>query len=120
MPNIVLNTKPYVPTGVINGASMFWEQSGGLVNAFSPLSARVNYTGQKTNVAWKLTIPVVKPEDSACGCAGDVARTAIVDITVRLDRDATSAERADIEKRISDLVANAQFKASITNLTLPA
>lgn len=120
MTNIVLNTKPFVPTGILNGVSMFWDKAAGLVNAFASLSARVNFTGQKTNVAWKLTVPVVKAEDSACGCAGEVLRTAIVDIVIRLDRDATSAERAAIEKCISDLVADAQFKASITNLTLPS
>lgn len=117
MSTIVLNSLNYVGTGVLNGISHWWERAAGLVNAFSELTNRVSYNPTKTVVAWKLTVPVVKGEDSACGCAGEVARTAIVDITVRFDRDATVTERTSVRTRISDLVATSQFGNSIINLT---
>lgn len=119
MSTIVLNSLNYVGTGILNGVSHFWERAAGLVNAFSQLTARVNFNTTKTNVAWKLTIPVVKEDDSACGCTGEVVRTTIVDIVARFDRSATSTERLDTLDRIQDLVASSHFVNSITNLDLP-
>lgn len=119
MTTIVLNSLNYVGSGILNGASMFWERSKGIVNAFSQLSTRVNFTQDRTNVLWKLTVPVTVESDSACGCVGDVVRTTHIDIAVRLDRSATATERADILKRVRDLVASAQFGSSITSLDTP-
>lgn len=120
MSTIVLNSLNYVGSGILNGASFFWERSKGLANAFSPLSARVNMTQDKTNVLWKLTVPVTVAADSPCGCVGDVVRTTYVDITVRMGRAATAAERADVLARVKDLVASTQFASSITDLNLPS
>lgn len=119
MSTIVLNSLNYVGNGILNGASMFWERSKGLVSAFSQLSSRVNFTNDKVNVAWKLTVPVTVTSDSSCGCVGDVVRTATVDITARFGRTATAAERADVLKRVQDLVAGTQFAYSINSLDVP-
>lgn len=117
MSSIVLNSLTYVGEGLINGASSFWERAGGVLNAFSQLTNRVSYNPTKTVVAWKLTVPIVKADDTACGCAGEVLRSTIVDITVRFDRSATATERADVLARIEDLVATTQFASSISSLT---
>jgi len=119
MSTIVLNSLNYVGTGILNGVSYFYERASGLVNAFSVLTGRVNYGTTKTTVAYKLTVPIVQEDDSACGCAGEVVRTTIVDISVRFDRSATSAERADVLARVQDLVATTQFESSIINLAQP-
>lgn len=119
MSTIVLNSLNYVGSGILNGVSFFWERSKGLANAFSPLSARVNMTKDKSNVLWKLNVPVTATADSPCGCAGDVVRTTYVDVNTRMDRAATAAERADVLARIRDLVASTQFASSITDLDLP-
>lgn len=119
MSTIVLNSLNYVGSGILNGASMFWERSKGIVNAFSQLSARINMTQERTNVLWKLTLPITVASDSACGCAGEVERSTTVDISVRLGRAATAAERADVLARVRDLVASTQFGSSITSLDLP-
>lgn len=119
MSTIVLNSLNYVGNGILNGVSQWWERSGGVVGAFSALTARINYNPTKTVVAWKLVVPVTKEDDSACGCEGEVVRTTIIDISVRSDRTATAAERLDVMERISDLVASTQFVGSITNLVQP-
>lgn len=119
MSTIVLNSLNYVGTGILNGVSMFWEKSKGIVNAFSSLSARINFNKDNTNVLWKLIVPITQADDSACGCAGEVVRTTYVDIAVRLGRAATATERADVLARVQNLVASPQFAASISSLTLP-
>lgn len=119
MSTIVLNSLNYVGTGIQNGISHWWERSLGLVNAFSSLTARVAYNPTKTVVAWKLTVPVVQGDDSACGCAGEVVRTTIVDVSVRFDRGATSAERADVLLRLQNLVLKPEFTGSVSNLVQP-
>lgn len=119
MTTIVLDTLQYVGSGILNGVSYFWERAGGVVNAFSKLHARIDLSTTKTTVAWKLSIPVTIAADSACGCAGEVARTAIIDVVVRLDRGATAAERLSVYNRTKDLVASTQFAKSITSLEMP-
>lgn len=119
MSTIVLNTLSYVGTGILNGVSYFWERTGGIVSSFSSLTSRVNFSQNRTNILWKLDIPVVSDEASTCACPGDVLRSTIVDVNTRFDRTATVAERLDAYERLVDLVASPEFKASITNLQLP-
>lgn len=120
MSTIVLNSLNYVGTGIIAGVSSFWERASGVVNGFSHLSARVNLSKERTNVLWRLTVPVIKGDDSACGCAGEVERTTEISLDVRFGRAATAAERADVLKRIQDLVLTSEFTGSVTGLNLPA
>ena len=119
MSTIVLNTLNYTGTGFLNGASYFWERAAGLATAFSPIVAHVNLTQDKANVLWKLTIPVVVAADSTCGCAGEVSRVAVIDISFRMDKMATAAERLDALNRVKDLVKTTQFGESVTGLVVP-
>lgn len=120
MSTIVLNSLNYVGNGVLNGISQFIERSLAVVSGFSNLTARISFNPTKTVVAWKLTVPVIGGEASACACPGDVLRGTIVDISVRFDRGATSTERADVLTRVRDLVATSQFGDSISSLTQPS
>lgn len=119
MSTIVLNALNYVGEGIVNGISWFREKSVGLVAGFRTLTARISYNPTKTVVAWKLVKPVVATESTDCVCAGEILREAIIDITVRLDREATQAERDAIVEDIEDLVATTQFKGSITGFVMP-
>lgn len=118
MSTIVLNSLNYVGSGILNGVSFFYERAQGLVSAFSTLSNRINLTQDKSNILWKMVVPVVQAADSSCGCAGDVVRTTYVDINIRFEKTATAAERADVKKRIQDLVLTSQFVASIDSLVV--
>lgn len=119
MSTIVLNSLNYVGTGPLNGLSYFWEKAVGILNAFSPLSVGINFGKTNATVKWLLKVPVVKTDDTACGCAGEVVRTTYVNITMDLPRSATAAERADILARVRSLVASTQFGSSVSNLELP-
>lgn len=119
MSNIVLNSLTYVGTGILQGVSWFWERSAGIVSAFRSLSCRINFADKRSNVQWKVVLPVTKAEDTACGCTGEVLRTAVVTITVHHDQLATVAERTATLTSVRDLVASTPFGESITSLTLP-
>lgn len=115
MSNIVLNSLTFVGNGILNGVNSFVERSAGLVNAFKTLTNKVTFA-DRTNVHWKLILPSVVAEDSACGCAGSVQYTNYVDITYRSDRRTTAAERTATLAMIRDLVATTNFGDSITSL----
>lgn len=118
MANIVLNTKTYNGRGLLNGIARYVESSGGIAAAFSPLSGTVNLDS-KSRARWKLDMPVVAEEASACACPGSVIRVANADINIRMDLGMTLAERTDFADRIKDLVSHADFRASIISLTQP-
>lgn len=117
MSNLVLNSLTYVGQGIINGVNRFIEKSAGLVTGFVNLTNRVAFQ-DKTIVHWKLVIPTLVPEDSECGCAGQVKYTNYLDITVRYDRSTTAADRTAMLTTIRDLVATANFGDSITSLNM--
>lgn len=119
MSTIVLNAKNYIGEGIQNGISYFREKSAGLVAGFNLLTARVAFNPTKTVVAWKQHKPTVAGADSECACTGEILRESITDISVRMDRGATQAERDAILQDIRDLVASAQFASSITGLVIP-
>lgn len=115
MSNIVLNSLTYVGNGIVNGLNSFIERSAGIVNGFRYLNNRITL-GDRSIVSWKLAVPVLVAADSPCGCAGAVKYTAYVDVVTKFDRAATADERAAILQSTKDLVAHANFGASITSL----
>lgn len=121
MANITLNTKVYNGAGVLNGIAQYFERSGGIAGAFSQLTASVvvGFAKAKTRVHWKIGMPVVATEASACACPGDAVRRLDADMTVRMDSTATLAERTDFALRLKDLVASAEFQQSIINFQQP-
>lgn len=118
MSNIVLNAVTYVGEGFINGATRFMNRSASLLSGFSSLFGRVNQGGKRVEVRWNLTIPVLIPEDSACGCAGEVQFITYAQIQVKFDAKATASHREDVYERIADLVGSAPFVSSVKDLTL--
>lgn len=117
--SITLNTKIYNGIGFNpNGQFVYSETSGGVASSFSYVTNKVTVgTGKSdSTVKWNLSLPVVATADSECSCAGSVLRTDYARIEVTVPAGATAAERLDLEKRISDLVASPEFKASISAL----
>lgn len=116
MSTVTLNTKPYEGNGILNGVSTWYERSGGIAAGFQPLTSTISFNPTKTSVKWKLVAPVLQPDATACACPNEVLRSTIVDISVRLDKAATKAERDDILKRIQDLVLTTVFVDSVSKL----
>lgn len=120
---ITLNTKQYSWVGFNpNGQGLYAEKSGGVPSSFSYLTSKVNTgTGKAdSTVKWNLSIPIVVTSDSSCGCVGDVMRTYYLRIEVTAPSGSSAAERDDLALRISDLVASAEFQASVKGLTQPS
>lgn len=121
---ISLNSKTYNFVGFDrNGVSVYQEASAGVPTGFSYLTCRVFPATAKSpaKVRWRLTMPIVATEDSACGCAGTVLRTYSYDEgRVDLPGNGSSAERTDFATRIKDLAAHAAYTASLTTLTQPS
>jgi hypothetical protein len=120
--SITLNTKVYNGNGVIAGVSSYTERTAGVAAGFSPVTATVSVGDgtAKSRIRWKLHLPVVATEASACACPGQAIRSSDGDINVRLDPGSTTAERTDFALRLKDLVASPEFQASIINLQQPA
>lgn len=119
MPNIVLNSHTYAPNGFNqNGMSVYSDRSSGVPSGFSYLTTKVTTSTGKdsSSTKWNVSVPVLVPEDSACGCAGEVSRVYYIKLDATIPAGSTAAERTDILARIRDLVATAEFGASITNL----
>lgn len=118
MSNIVLNTKTYNGSGLAAGIASYIERSGGVPSSFSALTGSVR-VDTKARVTWKLQVPTVATEASACACPGDVMESDDFTISIRMGMRSTDVTRADLLQRLQDLVASSQFEASITNLEQP-
>lgn len=122
MSNLTLNTKTYTGAGLLNGVVSWIERSLGIASGFSAVrsSLRIDPESQKDGgkirIKWDLELPVVATEDSSCSCAGEVLRKADVNITIRIDKGYTTAERTDFMERLEDLVQTTQFRASVISL----
>lgn len=117
--SITLNSKVYNFAGFdTQQLSNYVNRDAGIPTGFSRLTNRVD-DGQgsaNTKVRWKLKVPVVASVDSECSCIGALLRDYTVDIVVTVPPGSTSAERTDLQTRITDLVASPEFSGSITNL----
>ena len=120
---IVLNGKTYNFAGFDqNGVSLFKETSSGIPGGFSYLTCRVTDAagGANAKVVWRLTMPILAPEDSSCACEGNVLRTyRFDDGKLTIPASGTVAERTDFQARIEALTATTQYEASIVSLVQP-
>lgn len=119
MSTITLNSLAYVGAGIQNGISRFINRSLGIIAGFSNLTVSVNASKAKTTVKWKLVVPVINDEATACACPGDVLQETIVDISVRYDAKADLTHREDILARVQDLMATTPFEDTFKLLVLP-
>lgn len=119
--SITLNSKVYNWAQFDqNGTSRYIESSAGIPNGFSPLTNKVSQAdgaGKSQQVKWRIAVPVLATEDSACACDGAVLETDYVELTFTLSKTSTLAIRQDLRLRLASLVANAQYIASVDNLT---
>ena len=125
MANITLNSLVYVSQGLLNRVSSWVASTAtGVAASFNRLTGQVSLAeGQNpyTTVKWKLVMPFVKTDPAACPCPGEAPYSdTLVNINVRFDSRVPSTQRDATLQSIKDLVANAQFGASISSLTQPS
>lgn len=119
--SIILSGVTYVAKGLTNGTTRYFAASvSGVARFFANLAANVTLAPQFAKVHWKLAKPF-EPTADTCPCPGEKPiQPTLVDITVRFDARVPQAHRDDVYKQIKDLVANAEFSASLISLTQPA
>lgn len=121
--SITLNTKVY-NWGQFDpsGTGRYFNSGTGVPSSFSNLTAKVTYGqgGKSSRVKWRLVLPVVATEASACACPSDVLRTHYVDVTYDSPSTSSTAERTDVRLRLKDLIASPEFISSWDNLVQPS
>lgn len=115
---MILNTKTYSFTGVTNGISAYANRDGGMATGFSNVTTSLRFDS-KVRGQVKLDLPIVASEASACACPGTVTASSDANISFRMDKTLTLAERTDFALRLKDLVASAEFQGMIINFQLP-
>jgi hypothetical protein len=115
-----LNTKVYTPVSNLSGITKWSYQAGGIPNGYSSvqLSVKEPASGVKNyRATGKLLVPVVKDDDSTCGCIGDFLRQIGYEVTMTANVTSTAAERSDAYVRFKDLVNTPEFIAVFRDLT---
>lgn len=118
--NLTLNLKVYTPVSNLSGVTSWKYMADGIPNGYSSVQLQVKEptAGVKNYRATsKMLVPVVKGEDSTCGCVGDFLRQIGYEVTMTADRTSTAAERTDAYLRFKDLVATPEFIAVFRDLT---
>jgi hypothetical protein len=118
--NLTLNLKVYTPVQNLQGITKWQYMADGIPNGYSSatLSVKEPASGVKNyRSTGKLLVPVVKGEDSTCGCVGDFLRQIGYEVTMTADRTSTGAERTDAYLRFKDFVATPEFIAVFRDLT---
>lgn len=116
---VTLNTVVYSPNGSQNGIVNWTNRSGGYGASFSVLTQGfvVNSGARKlTKVTYRVAVPVVATDDSACTCAGALLRTSSAQIDFWIDPGATAAERLDLFNRVKDLAASTLLQSAVSDL----
>lgn len=104
-----------------NGVSRYLETSAGVPTAFSNLTAKVTVgTGKSQKVKWRLAIPTVATDPSACACPGEVLNTDYIEVTAEVGSGGSLVSRQDLLARLRSLVLTTQFGDSINNLVQPS
>lgn len=118
--NLTLNTKVYAPRGKNAGDIATWALVGDSTFGGASSFATERLTGPSkegvTRVSFKLTVPKAAAADTSCACTGEVIAKGLANIEIVIPSQFTAAERSDFALRIQDLVANAIFTASVSNL----
>lgn len=124
---MILNGKTYSFDGNLNGMAVYTERSAGIPAGYSPLTttntvgkgARGTNNASRSRSVWKLSLPVVATDDSACVCTGDILRQTDVNVDIRSDANSTTADLTELLARFRALVLTPQFEASFLQHLTP-
>lgn len=127
--SIVLNGKTYSFAGNAAGVTSYMETSAGVRSGFSSLTAEARLapvqsspskgTPPRDHVKWKLNVPFVADEASACACPGNVLDTEALVIDMSGSAGLTLAQRTDVLARLRALVLTTEFGNSFLYYTVP-
>lgn len=117
---MLLNSKTYSFSGVINGITSYIERSLGLAALFSTVTASLKID-TLVREQWKLVLNVPTPsEETGCCSTDPVLGFCEAKIEIRMSPNLDAVVRADFLQRIQDLVETVEFIAAITDLKSPS
>lgn len=122
MANITLNTKVYGGRGVIDRVASWMNQASGILAGFASLTGFVKLPQRKeerVNIQWRLRIPVIATDPSACACPGAVVDEIDCYIQIRATQGVSPAVRTDLALQVKDLTASTEFQQSVINFLQP-
>lgn len=116
--SLTLATRVYNPIGTQNGLSS-WRYVEDAVfhgTAMATQAVRGPSKDGMYRIQHKLDTPLVKTDDSACGCAGEEINRAVTRIETIFPASWTKAQRQEHLDRIQSLVAGAVLTAAYDDL----
>lgn len=116
--NITLNTHIYNPRGLSQGVASWVDplaSSGAAVAAVTESVRGPNASGN-TRVLFKLTLPKLATEDSACACVGAVLGEAVGNFDILIPGSFTATERENLQLQLTALAASSWFVDAVKNL----
>ena len=125
--SLTLNTKVYNYRNTQNGVTTYAEDSGQYVGGFSLVTARASIgqpsrgsrPASRSATVWKLSLPILADDDTACACAGDVLGTADFFVEIRSDVVIPKSVLTDGRLRLKDLIMTSEFIASVDSHIQP-
>lgn len=115
---LTLNALTYAPSGVRNGTAV-WDNKD--VSAAFPKQATLSVSSSSNKegnfkISSRITLPVVKTADSACGCAGELAFKAFHNATDTIPASMSAADRLAFYTTVKDYYASLAYSVAIQNL----
>lgn len=122
MANLSLNTKTYTGRGLANLVATWTNMASGLLAAMARVTGSVRLPvrkDEKANIQWRLRVPVVIEDASACACPGEIVDEIDAYIQVRCTQGISTTVRTDFALQLKDLVATTDFQSSIISFQQP-
>lgn len=117
---LVLNTKSYAPRGKSQGDIATWALVGDTTFGGATSLVTEKVAGPNSNgvykVSFKLDVPKIATESSACACVGSQIGRGLFDGVATIPVGFTAAERDDFRLRVQALFAHAIFTAAMKDL----
>lgn len=117
--NLTLNSLSYLPRGKNNNIAkwaLVGDTSFGGASSYVTESVADPSKDGVTRIRFRIQVPKAAAEDSACACTGSILGTGLVDCSILVPANFTSAERTDFAARVQDLFASSVFQTAIANL----
>lgn len=118
---LTLNALVYAPAGYINSRIARWRNipSGAPSNGANEVTLDIRQ-GQNgavgtTKTQWKIRLPTLVEDASACACPGDIRSEVVIDLVVTAGQLSTVADRTAARLALTSLVATAAFIDSVDN-----
>lgn len=116
--SLTLSTRVYTPAGTTGGVSSWRYNDDTIYHGVSLITESVRGPSKEgvNRVVFKMDIPRVQADDSACGCTGNVLDKAICRVEFVIPSGWSKTLRQEFLARFQDLAQSVPFEAAVENL----